>query len=297
MADPEATVSHGHAHPSESARGESGSPPQVAGRVAVSGGTGALGYGLALRLASAGVSVAVGSRLTDRACDAAGRILTRLGEVEVIGLENCEAARDSEIVVLAVPFRSQIETLRELAGDLRRGQVVVDATVPLAAVISGRPTRVLGVPQGSAAQQAAEIVPVGVDVVAFHTVSADRLGELEEPHDENVFVADDSTAAKRRVASLIGRNRGLDRGQRWPSRRVEIHRRPYAAADRDQRALQRPGGDLRGPVAGGALVRAVYSRAVALRHTRKASESAVHRALPPHGSASDRATMTNARTV
>ena len=77
---------------------------------------------------------------------------------------------------LCVPFRSQSETLTNLKNHLREGQLLVDATVPLAAAVSGKATRTLGVWQGSAAQQAAEMVPDGVRVVAaLHTVSAPAL--------------------------------------------------------------------------------------------------------------------------
>src|SRR5205807_4939194 len=96
------------------------------------------------------------------------------------GLQNEEAVLDHEIVVLSVPFRSQSETLTNLKGSLREGQLVVDATVPLAAAVSGKATRTLGVWQGSAAQQAQEMVPDGVRVVsAFHSVSAALLTDLD----------------------------------------------------------------------------------------------------------------------
>ena len=118
--------------------------------VPIIGGTGALGFGLALRFSRAGVPVAIGSRDPGRAAEAAGRI----GEGQVEGLENAEAARRGPIVILAVPFRAQSENLTNLKEALEEGQVLVDATVPLAAAVSGRATRLLGVPQGSAGQQA-----------------------------------------------------------------------------------------------------------------------------------------------
>ena len=82
--------------------------------------------------------------------------------------------------MLCVPFRNQSETLTNLKGALREHQLLVDATVPLAAAVSGRATRMLGVWQGSAAQQAQEMVPDGVRVVsALHTVSAATCGDLD----------------------------------------------------------------------------------------------------------------------
>ncbi len=121
----------------------------------------------------------------------------QLPDAQVEGLENAEAARRGPIVFLAVPFRAQSENLTNLKEALTEGQILVDATVPLAAAVSGKATRLLGVPQGSAAQQAQEMVPDGVTVVsALHTVSAATLGELSAELDEDVLVTGDSKDAK-----------------------------------------------------------------------------------------------------
>ena len=173
-------------------------------QVTVIGGTGALGAGLALRLAVAGVPVVIGSRDHQRARQAAARIREQARDAEVEGLENGPAAEASEVVFLCVPFRSQSETLTNLKGHLREGQLVVDATVPLAAAVSGKATRVLGVWQGSAAEQAAEMVPDGVRVVAaLHTVSAPALRDLSQTLDEDVLVCGDRRADKARAAAYV----------------------------------------------------------------------------------------------
>jgi NADPH-dependent F420 reductase len=178
--------------------------------VPIVGGTGALGFGLALRLAREGVPIAIGSRSAERAQEAAGRVRERVPNAEVEGLENADAVRRGPIVLLTVPFRAQSENLTNLKGALEPGQILVDATVPLAAAVSGRATRLLGVPQGSAAQQAQEMVPDGVVVVsALHTVSAAALGDLDHDLDEDVLVAGDKGDAKRSVAELIARIPGL----------------------------------------------------------------------------------------
>ena len=123
---------------------------------------------------------------------------------------NDEAARDAPIVILSVPFRSQSETLTNLKDTLTPDQIVVDATVPLAAAVSGRATRTLGVWQGSAAQQAQEMVPDGVRVVsAFHTVSAALLSDLEHRLDEDVLVCGDKRADRDAVVELVDRMGGL----------------------------------------------------------------------------------------
>src|SRR5256714_5769580 len=174
--------------------------------VPIVGATGALGFGLALRLARAGVPVAIGSRSAERAEEAAGRVRERVPDAAVEGLPNPEAARRGPIVVLTVPFRAQSENLTNLEDALEPGQILVDATVPLAAAVSGRATRLLGVPQGSAGQQAQEMVPDGVVVVsALHTVSAAALAELDHELDEDVLVAGDQGDAKRAGSDLIRR--------------------------------------------------------------------------------------------
>jgi NADPH-dependent F420 reductase len=178
--------------------------------VPIIGGTGALGFGLALRLARAGTPVVIGSRSAERAEEAAARVRERVPEGQVEGLENPAAARRGPIVILAVPFRAQSENLANLKDALEPGQILVDATVPLAAAVSGRATRLLGVPQGSAAQQAQEMVPDGVTVVsALHTVSAAVLNDLDAELDEDIPVAGDKRDSKRAVAEVIARIPGL----------------------------------------------------------------------------------------
>jgi NADPH-dependent F420 reductase len=178
--------------------------------VPIVGATGALGFGLALRLAKADVPVVIGSRRPDAAAEAADRLRERVPDAQVEGLENTEAVTRGPIVVLSVPFRAQSENLTNLKNALQPGQILVDATVPLAAAVSGKATRLLGVPQGSAGQQAQEMVPEGVEVVsALHTISAPVLGDLDQELDEDVLVAGDRRATKKRVAELIGRIPGL----------------------------------------------------------------------------------------
>jgi hypothetical protein len=172
--------------------------------IPIVGGTGALGAGLALRWAKAGASIVIGSRSPERAAEAAAKLRDSVPGVEVEGLQNEEAAKRAEIVFLTVPFRAQSENLANLREALRPGQILVDCTVPLAAAVSGKATRSLGVWQGSAAQQAQEMVPEGVTVVAaLHSVSAPGLADLDAELDEDVLVCGDRKADKARVALLI----------------------------------------------------------------------------------------------
>jgi 8-hydroxy-5-deazaflavin:NADPH oxidoreductase len=181
----------------------------VAEPIPILGGTGALGYGLAVRLLRAGETVVIGSRKQERAAEAAEKLRAAVDGAEVEGLENGEAAQRGPIVFLTVPFRAHSETLTNLKGSLAEGQLLVDCTVPLAAAVSGKATRTIGVWQGSAAQQAQEMAPDGVTVVsALHTVSAPTLAGGDEL-DEDVLICGDRRADKRRVAEVIERVDGL----------------------------------------------------------------------------------------
>jgi len=178
--------------------------------VAVVGASGALGFGLALRLGQAGAAVVIGSRDPVRAADTVERARRLAPSGSFSGCENTSAVRDAGAVILSVPLHSQPEILDALRPALRPGQLLIDATVPLAAVVNGHPTRTLGLWQGSAAQQALEMVPAGVRVVsALHTVCAGSLCDLDHPLDQDVLLCGDSRADKREAASLIERIEGL----------------------------------------------------------------------------------------
>lgn len=182
----------------------------MASPVCIVGGTGALGYGLALRLGLAATPVVIGSRDAARAQEAAERASRQVPSGRFSGLQNAEAVAGCELVVLSVPFRSQSETLTNLKDVLTPDQLVIDATVPLAAAVSGKATRLLGVWQGSAAEQAQEMVPDGVRVVsAFHTVSAALLSDLDHTLDEDVLICGDRKVDKDRVIELVSRIDGL----------------------------------------------------------------------------------------
>jgi 8-hydroxy-5-deazaflavin:NADPH oxidoreductase len=183
----------------------------VAGEaIPIIGGTGALGYGLALRWARAGRPVVIGSRSEERAAQAATKLSQAVPDAEIEGLSNELAARQGPIVFLTVPFRAQSENLNNLREALEPGQLLVDCTVPLAAAVSGKATRSLGVWQGSAAQQAQEMVPEGVTVVAaLHTVSAPALAEITAELDEDILLCGDRKADKARVAELVETIPGL----------------------------------------------------------------------------------------
>src|SRR5437667_5042968 len=142
--------------------------------IAIVGGTGPEGTGLASRWARAGESIILGSRQADRARSVAERLRQTLGSGAAIeGDENSAAVARAEIVVLTIPFSAHAETLKSLKSAFRPAAVLIDTTVPLASSVGGRATQLLGVWQGSAAQQAAELAPKGVVVAAaFQNLSA-----------------------------------------------------------------------------------------------------------------------------
>jgi NADPH-dependent F420 reductase len=172
--------------------------------VAIIGASGALGFVVAIRLGRAGVPIAFGSREFARAVETVERARLHVPDGSFSAHHNEDAVRAAGTVILSVPFRNQSETLANLRHALSDGQLLIDATVPLAAAVSGKATRMVGVWQGSAAQQALEMVPDGVRVVsALHTVSATSLADLEHPLQQDVLVCGDSREDKRQAAALI----------------------------------------------------------------------------------------------
>lgn len=180
------------------------------GPVSIIGGSGGLGFGLALRLGHCGVPVVIGSRDVERAAATVARLRKRLPTAHFEGAANGAAAAATNIVVLTVPFAAHHQTLMDLRESLEAGQILLDTTVPLASTVGGRPTRTIGVWQGSAAQQAAELVPGGVGVVsALHTVAASHLRDVDHPFQQDVLVCGDADNDKRAVAELLERIPGM----------------------------------------------------------------------------------------
>lgn len=146
--------------------------------VAVLGGTGKEGKGLAYRWAKAGYQVLIGSRTSEKAVTAASEIVELLdGAGSVVGMTNPEAAQQANIVVLTVPYAAHRDTLENIK-DALKGKLLIDVTVPL---VPPKVSKVQMPPAGSAAQEAKEIVGEGVEVVAaFQNVSYEHLlGEAE----------------------------------------------------------------------------------------------------------------------
>ena len=178
--------------------------------IAILGGTGPAGMGLALRWARAGETIIIGSRSAERAGEAARKIAARVGAgARLTGMPNAAACAATDLLALTVPFEGQAGLLKELKPAFKPGSILMDATVPLAAAVGGRASRTLGVWQGSAAQQTAELVPKGVTVVAaFQNCSAEAMNG-DDPMECDVIVCSDDASATNLVCELAAKIPGL----------------------------------------------------------------------------------------
>jgi NADPH-dependent F420 reductase len=202
--------------------------------VSVLGGTGEQGRGLAKRLAAAGQRVIIGSRSSERAEEIAAGL-----SGDVRGATNAQAARDGEIVIVAVPWDGHRELLESLAEELS-GRIVVDCVNPLGFDKQG--AFALDVPEGSAAQQAAQVLPDSRVVAAFHHISAVLLLDVEvDSIDTDVLVLGDDREATdlvRALASRIpgirgvygGRLRNAGQVEAWTANLISMNRRYKAHA-------------------------------------------------------------------
>jgi NADPH-dependent F420 reductase len=197
----------------------------MARKIAILGGTGAEGSGLAYRLAKAGEHILIGSRETTRAQEAARVLCERIaGAAQIEGLDNPSAAAACDVAVLTVPFSGVVALLKQLKGVWKPGTVVIDTTVPLAATIGGAATRVLGVWQGSAAEQTRELLPAGLSLAAaLQNLGAESLAG-DEPVDCDVLVCSDDEKAKQVACDLVSKipgARALNGGKLENARIVE----------------------------------------------------------------------------
>lgn len=193
-------------------------------KIAILGGTGDQGLGLALRFCQAGREVVIGSRKAERAVEAAENVRKQVPDARVEGVGNEEATAAAEIVILSVPFEHTAGTVKTIKGSLREGQVVVSMAVPLATAIGDGAVRTVGIWQGSAAEMVASLVPQGVHVVsAFQNVSAHRLQALGEPVECDVVVSGPKGPRQQimDLCPLVDGLRALDGGPLSNARIVE----------------------------------------------------------------------------
>lgn len=197
--------------------------------ISIIGGTGDQGRGLAMRWAAAGYEIVIGSRDALRADAVAASInelLVASGLTSSVrGAGNFEAAASGTVIVLTVPFAAQIATLKEVREAIAPGALFIDVTVPLEPAVGGRPTRVLGVWAGSAAEQSAETLPAETQVIsAFQNVAASVLADLSHEVDCDIIVCGDDKTARERGRPLVEAIAGcrfIDGGPLANSRVVE----------------------------------------------------------------------------
>ena len=192
----------------------------MAKRIALIGGTGAEGKGLAARFARAGLDVCIGSRSAERGKEAAAEVAGLCGR-KVSGATNQDALKGADLILLTVPYSGLRETLRDLASDIG-DRILVSAVVPLE--FSRFRIAALDVPDGSAAQEAQLLVPSAKVVGAFQNLSAGHLLDLDHEIDGDVIVCGDHPDAVREtidLANLIPGVRGINGGPLANSRYVE----------------------------------------------------------------------------
>jgi NADPH-dependent F420 reductase len=178
-------------------------------KIAIVGGTGSEGYGLALRWARAGEHIVIGSRDEQRALATADKIQKEVGSAQISGAENQQAVAGADVVVLTVPFQAHAATVRHIKPALKPGVIVIDASVPLATAVGGKATQTIGVWDGSAAQQAQSALPANIPVVAaFQNVSADLLND-ERPLECDVIICTDDPTARQITTDLVHKIPGL----------------------------------------------------------------------------------------
>ena len=197
----------------------------MARKIAILGGTGPEGSGLANRLARAGEHIVIGSREAARAQEAAQQLRANIGgAAQIDGADNATAAAQCDIAVLTLPFSGQAPLLKQLKAIWKPGTIVIDTTVPLAAILGGSPTRLIGVWQGSAAEAAAESLPAGVTIAAaFHNLGAELLAG-DAPIDCDVLVCSNDEKSKQvamELAAKIPGVRALNGGKLENARIVE----------------------------------------------------------------------------
>jgi NADPH-dependent F420 reductase len=195
-------------------------------KIAIIGGTGDLGFGLALRWAKTGREIIIGSRKKEKALGAVEEIKKVLGDdIKVTGEENVEATKQAQIIVLSVPFTFLVPTMRQIRDALQEGDIIISVIVPLAVEIGGfSPTQVVTPWQGSAAELIQSLAPPGVYVVsAFQNMSSYRLQDIDNPVDCDAIISGKKSARKEvmELAELIPGVRGIDGGRLDYARLVE----------------------------------------------------------------------------
>ncbi len=196
-------------------------------KIAIVGGTGDQGIGLALRFVKAGLEVIIGSRDVEKAENVVNTIKNILKDdsLNIYGMTNSEAADNGDLVIMTVPLQAQMGTIFSIK-DHVENKILVDATVPLDSCIGGKPVRYVNVWEGSAAERTAEFLKdkKAIIISAFNNISAASLINIEADVDCDCLISGDDDEAKAeviRLAEMIPGVRGIDCGFLENARMVE----------------------------------------------------------------------------
>ncbi|MEN6342567.1 MAG: NADPH-dependent F420 reductase, partial [Methanospirillum sp.] len=178
-------------------------------KVAVIGGTGGQGLGIAVRFVKAGEDVIIGSRTSDKAEAAVVKVKELLGDVKnVRAMANPDAAKAADVLMLTVPLAAQKDTLLSIK-EGAAGKPLMDATGPLESAIGGSATKCMNLPDGSAAQRAQAILPDAKVICAFNNISQTWFMQLDEPIDCDCLICGNDKDAKAMVTPLIEKIPGV----------------------------------------------------------------------------------------
>ncbi|MBA2857477.1 hypothetical protein HNP93_000178 [Methanococcus maripaludis] len=195
-------------------------------KIAILGGTGDQGFGLALRF-SKNHEILIGSRKAEKAIEASENALKIISDkgysANIKGMTNLEASKLADVVIVSLPFEYTISTIKELKEALK-GKIVVSIGVPLATAIGDKPTRVIACPQGSVAELIQEMLPESKVVSGFQNICSKCLEDLDCEVACDVLIAGDDNDAKKvivELASEIPGVRGIDSGKLEISKFIE----------------------------------------------------------------------------
>ncbi|MEN6591627.1 MAG: NADPH-dependent F420 reductase [Methanobacterium sp.] len=193
-------------------------------KIAIIGGTGGQGLGIAIRFVQIGEDVIIGSRTMEKAQAAVDKIKELLEKEEIPNLkaaENPDAAKEADVLVLTVPLAAQRATLLSIR-EGAAGKILMDATGPLETAIGGLPTRCLYLPEGAASERAQKILPETKVICAFNNISSGALMNFNEPIDCDCLISGDDLESKVTAAKLIDKIPGVQVVDCGPLERAQI---------------------------------------------------------------------------
>ena len=191
-------------------------------KMAIIGGTGGQGLGIAIRFVQAGEDVIIGSRTAEKAEAAVGKVKDLLGDLDNIkAAENADAAAEAELLVLTVPLAAQKSTLRSIK-EWASGKILLDATGPLESAIGGSPIEYVDLWDGAAAERSAKILKDTNVICAFNNISSAALMNFKEPIDCDCLISGDDADSKVVATELIDKIPGVNVIDCGPLERAKI---------------------------------------------------------------------------